>query len=353
MPQPFTRLHNLDVKITGLFDPDTANGYYRAQLPLAALQARGHKVVCHHAGAVLARGYDLPSSDLVFLHRGCYPEHLELVRNCAAQAIPVVWDNDDDLAALPKATRAQNGHSKRTSLGFFKRSVEIARAASLMTTSSEEIARIYRELGAPSVQVIENQVAGAEPIGSGSRDRSLVIGYTGAVEHAEDLRKLKFAKLLDRLLEEHPRVRFVSVGIDLGLQSPRYHCHGFVPFRDLATIVRGFDVGIAPLLETPFNRSRSDIKVKEYAAAGAMWLASPIGPYRQLGEAHGGQLVADGDWYEALTRVVEEDALRDRLTRQACRWARQQTVRATAARWEAAVQLAVRTTRARAQAARV
>lgn len=340
------------MKITGLFDPDTPNGYYRAQVPLAALQARGHKIVCHHAGAVLTRGYELPPSDLVFLHRGCYPEHLELVRRCTAQAVPVLWDNDDDLAALPKATRAQNGHSKRTSLGFFKRSLEIARSASVMTTSSEEIARIYRERGATRVEVIENQLAGNPSAERHDRERRLVIGYTGAIEHAEDLRKLKFAKLLDQLLDEHPHVRFVSVGIDLGLRSPRYRCHGFLPFRDLSAIVSGFDIGIAPLLETSFNRSRSDIKVKEYTAAGAMWLASPIGPYRRLGEAQGGQLVAERDWYQALTRVVEDDALRDRLTRHARAWARQQTIRATAARWEAAVQLAVRTTQFRTQAGR-
>ena len=40
------------------------------------------------------------------------------------------------------------------------------------------------------------------------------------------------------------------------------------------------------------NRARSNIKLKEYAAAGACWLASPIGPYVGLGEKQGGRLVA-------------------------------------------------------------
>lgn len=345
-------LHNLVVKITGLFDPDTANGYYRAALPLAALKARGHRVVMHHAGSVLTAGYELPSSDAIFIHRGCYPEHLALVRACAERSIGVVWDNDDDFSALPKATRSHNRHSKRTARDFFDRSVEIARSAGVMTTSSEEIARIYRELGASRIEVIANQVAGASP-SRRSPGRSLTIGYTGAMEHAEDLRKLKLAKLIERLLEEHPRVEFVSIGIDLGIRSPRYRCHGFVPFRELTAIVAGFDIGIAPLLDTPFNRSRSDIKVKEYAAAGAAWLASPVGPYRGLGEQQGGLLVRNGDWRDALTRIVEDVALRDRLTQQARAWAREQTIRATASHWEAALRLAVRTAREKQQPTRV
>jgi glycosyltransferase involved in cell wall biosynthesis len=339
-------LHNLAVRITGLFDPDTANGYYRAALPLSALRARGHAVTMHHGGSVLDSSYELPRSDAVFIHRGCYPEHLALVRDCAERSIGVVWDNDDDLSALPKSTRAQNRHSKRASREFFKRSVTIAQAASVMTTSSEEIARIYRELGASPVQVIENQVA-APSVAARPRGRALVIGYTGAMEHADDLKKLKFAATIERLVSEQQHVTFVSVGIDLGIRSPRYRCHGFVPFRELAAIVGGFDIGVAPLLDSPFNRSRSDIKVKEYAAAGATWLASPVGPYRALGAAEGGQLIADRDWHAALTQLVEDDAVRARLTRQARAWARRQTIRTTAARWEAILKSAVSAAAAR------
>lgn len=324
-------------------DPDTANGYYRAVLPLTALGQRGHTVALHHAGAALKAGYLLPPCDVLFLHRASYPEHVELVRRCAQDGVAVVWDNDDDLSALPKVTRKVNGHGRRASRQVFKRSVEIARGAAAMTTPSDEIARIYREAGVARTVVIRNQVATVErPRPAGD---AIVLGYTGAIEHAEDLEKLRLAQTFERLLDAHPRLRIVSVGIDLGLRDRRYTCHGYVGFRALGEIVRGFDVGIAPLLDGAFNRSRSDIKLKEYAAAGAMWLASPVGPYRGLGEQQGGLPVGDGDWHDALDRVLRDDALRARLTRQAGAWARTQTIRATVPAWEAVLQEAVATTR--------
>src|SRR5207249_1565318 len=75
-------------------------------------------------------------------------------------------------------------------------------------------------------------------------------------------------------------------------------------FLELPHRIGSFDIGLAPLADLPGNRARSDIKVKEYAASGVPWLASPVGPYVQLGEEQGGRLVPDDLWFEALDRLV-------------------------------------------------
>ncbi len=85
-----------------------------------------------------------------------------------------------------------------------------------------------------------------------------------------------------------------------------------------------------------FNRVRSNIKVKEYAAGGVPWLASPIGPYRGLGEEQGGRLVPDYGWAEALTDLVTDAQARGALAERAAVWGRTQTVAANVAEWEAA-----------------
>lgn len=108
---------------------------------------------------------------------------------------------------------------------------------------------------------------------------------------------------------------------------------------------RRFDIGIAPLADTPFNRARSNVKLKEYAALGIPWLASPVGPYAGLGTEQGGRLVGDGEWEEALRSLIRHPLRRRRLAEAARSWAATQTIETAAPLWEATFEEAVRRTR--------
>jgi glycosyltransferase involved in cell wall biosynthesis len=121
--------------------------------------------------------------------------------------------------------------------------------------------------------------------------------------------------------------------VDLRLPE-RYRHEEFVPFPDLPGRIGGFDIGIAPLADIPCNWARSDIKLKEYAASGVPWLASPIGPYADLGEEQGGRLVTDDGWFAAVDRLVTHSRERRRLAKKAKRWAKDQTIEGVADRWE-------------------
>lgn len=111
------------------------------------------------------------------------------------------------------------------------------------------------------------------------------------------------------------------IGVDLALPE-RYRHEAQVDFLALPDRIRGFDIGIAPLADTPYNRGRADIKLEEWAACGVPWLASPVGPYLELGEAQGGRLVPDALWVDALERMASSRRERRSLGRAARRWAR-------------------------------
>jgi hypothetical protein len=53
-----------------------------------------------------------------------------------------------------------------------------------------------------------------------------------------------------------------------------------------------------------------------------------------MGAQQGGRLVADDGWYGALERLVTKRRERRRLSRNAQRWAKGQTIDAVASRWE-------------------
>jgi len=80
----------------------------------------------------------------------------------------------------------------------------------------------------------------------------------------------------------------------------------------------GWDIGLAPLADTAFNRCKSAIKTLDYAALGLAVLASDVAVYRgSLADGPGGMLAANQPdaWYAALSRLVRDRELRRGLAR--------------------------------------
>src|SRR5262249_55319210 len=100
-----------------------------------------------------------------------------------------------------------------------------------------------------------------------------------------------------------------------------------------------WDIGIAPLADTPFNRCKSALKALDYAAMGLPILASDNAVYRgSAADGVAGWLVPDETdaWFVALARLVRDSALRRQLAARARDAARAGTLAAQAAQRRAA-----------------
>jgi len=316
------------------------NSVYRA-LPLLALRGRGWDVQLDAEGAQLAAG-GLHEFDVVHVFRYHERTARRAIRALRDGGAAIVWDNDDDLSS-PNALRSQQTHAQL---------VEVLGLAHVVTTTSPLLAEQYRGWGATEAHVVENYLPDYYAAERPQRDGKLTIGWTAAGEHAHDLKALQIRDTLERLLATDPRVRVVSAGLQLGLPSDRYVYTEVVQYQDLARYVGGFDVGIAPIADVPFNRAKSNVKVKEYAAMGVPWLASPIGPYAELGERQGGRLVPDDRWYEELERLLSDERARRKLAKRGVKWAGGQRLRRNLDRWEGAVRRAVERAATQRQPAR-
>jgi len=321
----------------GAVAQEGANGYYRLQLPTMALRERGHEVV--HVVQEVRRIIDiapLANCDVVHIHRpALLYDDGDVVTRLLDRGIVVGFDEDDNILDMPPGLAERTGQfwldrSRRN----FELLLEHVGRVGLVTTPSDHLARRFEDAGAQNVHVIDNYLPGAfnrvEPQGHDG----IVIGWHAGLEHLVDAEALGLRETLVQILDAHPDVRVETVNIDLELEHERYRRDAPMPIGDLTRRLADFDIGIVPLADIPFNRGRSNVKAREYAAAGVPWLASPVGSYRHLGKEEGGRLVADDEWFDALDELIRARRERAKQGRRAKAWARRETLWEMAGVWE-------------------
>jgi glycosyltransferase involved in cell wall biosynthesis len=311
------------MRVAGLCEP-IPSAMYRLMYPLLELQRHGHEVAFpDQQGANRMRW--LETADVVLVYRTADDRTRNLIRRLKERGVAVVWDNDDDFLTMPKVRHLRRRTGGMSNEAVFRVVSRMARLADVTTATSEPIAASYRDAGATRVEVIENHLP-HDILRPRVAHDGIVVGWIAALEHAGDIAALGLDDAVARLLDAHPGVRFECVGVDLGLAHDRYRHTPKIPFGELPDAMARWDVGIAALTDTPFNRARSSIKLKEYAASQLPWLASPVGPYANLGEEQGGRLVPDDGWFAALDALVADAAARDRLSQASRAWAETQTI---------------------------
>ena len=338
------------MRIAFLAETDTGNGFYRGVGPMTALeQCRGHDVRRLSTDEDRPPLAEVRDIDVLHVHRYADERALRLVREAKAHGAAIVWDNDDDITAVPKGSAAYRifggVHGERRVAGMKK----IFGLADLVTAPSDGLAERLRALGAEPVEVIENYVPDQFLNIDRRPHQGVTIGWIAGLEHQLDVDKLPIREALQRLLDEREDVNVVTFGLRLGLRGDRYRHVDVVPLFELCQEAAGFDIGIAPLADIGLSRARSNIKLKEYAAAGVPWLASPIGPYSGMGEKQGGRLVADERWHDELLRLIDKPRERRKLAKRASKWVAGEALTANCVAWDR--KLAEAVGRARAAAA--
>ena len=330
------------MRIAFIANPEMPGAWYRAIGPMLALNARGHDIVQVWRPETGIRGEAVVDCDVVLVHRVHEDDVLEIVRHAKRRGIAVVYDNDDDMRAVPRNNAAHKDYGGFAGDRALREIRKLLQQADLAIASSEPIADRFREYGAAHVETIENYVPDkALKASAPSNGDRVVAGWLAGNEHHVDVERIPIREQLGRALDADPRLIVETIGVALGLRHERYRHVDHVDFFDLPPKLAQHDIGLAPLADIPFNRARSNIKVKEYAALGRPWLASPVGPYAALGEKQGGRLVPDDEWAAALGRLTEKPRERRKLAKAARKWGRTQSVGANADLWERALSDAI------------
>lgn len=310
-------------------------GFYRMLEPLRGLQLLGWEV---SYGPELDN-YHIRRNDVILVHllHGREESALWYKLSClpANKRPLLVLDIDDDVWNCNDLFAGNQGMAHYWTTARLAALEFNMMEADLITTPSTRLASIVKGLN-ENVAVLPNcipewltRVHRKQHAGS-----NFIVGYQGGIQHVNDLRSL--AGDLQRFFSYPGRTLRIYGDLDpLGLPSVER-----IPWqKDVVTYLRNLkmDIGIAPLEESIFNESKSDLRAKEYMALGIPGLYTKNSVYNQtIEDGITGCLIGNDEWYHYLNYLERNFHIRNRISQAARAEAKQFTIENNAHLWNTA-----------------
>jgi glycosyltransferase involved in cell wall biosynthesis len=247
----------------------------------------------------------------------------------------LVYETDDDLWSIdPTNLGAYVTHG----LGTLDAAEQAVRVAHMVTVSTEPLAEVLRRHH-DNVVVLPNHIAGRMLELERPRREKVVVGWAGGDSHLRDL--LMLAPHLKRFLRRNPHAEFHNIGTDFTgvLRIPGRVTPWAANIWDYYRAI-DFDVGLAPLVDIPFNRAKSAVKAIEYGALGIPVVASDVEPYREyvLDGVTGYLVRSEHEWGKRLYELANDEAMRVEMGKRAREVAAQFTIEKNWPLWQSAYQ---------------
>jgi glycosyltransferase involved in cell wall biosynthesis len=215
---------------------------------------------------------------------------------------------------------------------------EIVHACTVATTPTPELVEVLKPMNR-NVKLLPNMLPDrywpTERKAPATDDRPLVIGWAGSPSHQPDIRTVGPA--LVQILDEFPDIELHLAGAqpDWIPPHPRVRHLERVELDEYAGLLAGFDIGIAPLVDTRFNRCKSDLKFLEYSMVGIPSVLSKVAPYaRTVRHGENGFLATNTkDWLKSLRALVKDPVLREDVTQKAWEYAQTRLMSRNVDKW--------------------
>ena len=292
-------------------------------IPLSSMAESGQiNLVSKLQNEVTSR--DLLGADILVLCRNWTPIYRPIFELALELKIPIIYDLDDHVLGAPKGSYTDQlfkSPGRREMLEWLLQQASLVRAHSPVL---EQVVRQYNvNTSLVSAPINWSLVPETLPtLSSGT----VHIVYAANKETGEHLYRY-IQQDLHAVLERYgTRVHLHFLGYrppDL-CQHPIVTCHSFeanyAAFFSKFTRF-GYAIGLAPMVNDLFHNSKTNLKFRDYAAAGAAGIYADTPLFRGNGviERETGLLVpgSPGSWLPALAELIENPLLVEKIRRNA------------------------------------
>ena len=247
--------------------------------------------------------------DLIWIEKEVFPflpVHIE--RFLLNTGIPSIVDYDD---ALFHRYDRHPSHLIRQLLG--KKIDAVMRHSTLVVAGNDYLANRAKVAGAKWVEMIPTVIDlrryHAFP---SSSNRKTVVGWVGSPATSHYLNTI--SSVIKSFAKNHD-ITIIALGADQktvnGLPVKTW------PWFEETEVqcIQAFDIGIMPLIDSPWERGKCGYKLIQYMGCGKPVIASPVGVNKDIVEhgVNGFHAASADDWLSALRVLSENPALRKKM----------------------------------------
>lgn len=290
-------------------------GWYRLVVPFTELGRHGFDVTIASNQDERYKDFDFSAYDIVAGQRFDNFDGMAGWRRLRTSSNRLVYDNDDDVFSITPDNR--EAYEAYTRLELRAAVQGFLTYSDLVTVTNETLAGVFEEYAYQRPAVLPNFIP-EWVLGLGrTMHGGIRIGYMGGASHSRDIEQATNA--VRRAVLEDKRASLHLVGSDyrsfFRLPPNRMSLTNWVNVNDHPEAFYrnlDFDIGIAPLKDTRFSRSKSYVKALEYNARGIPVIASDVGPYKSyIRHGENGFLVKQPhEWSKYLHLLVNDSDLR-------------------------------------------
>jgi len=320
----------------------TVTDEIRCKLPAAHIAKLGH--VVNYLRLDYRGDQPVPDDpfDAVVFSR---PHHDSLMLTYKRMGVPVIVDMDDDFRAIPEF---HPGY-KFVGLGdpFYLSKLEnCLYLADALITATDVLKERFNEHN-KNITVIPNGWS-ADNFGwlvkrTINKDR-FVIGWGGTITHRSDFRQC--ISPIKAILKKYPHV-MISIAGDLEIYKHFVNVPDnqklfmpMIPYQFYPTLLSTWDILLAPLEDTHFNRGKSDIKLVDACAKGIPFVASDMPVYSNW-SGGGTTVIGEEGWYNAITQFIEDSSLCETIGKQGKVAAKLREMTRLAKQWNKVIEEAI------------
>ena len=299
---PALRAAGIDVQVSPLLEDDYLYGLYGGRTPLAAV-LRGYGRRWQALRSV--RGFDV-----VWVEKEAWPWlPLWLERWLLNGPARLVLDYDD--AVFHRYDCHGNALVRRL-LG--RKLDGLMQRADLVTVGNDYLAGRARSAGCRNVQWLPTVIDLERYPDASARTQggAVVVGWIGSPSTAGYLQAVSDALAP---LQAAGLIRCVAIGArPEQVQGTPFEVREWKEATEVAQL-HGFDIGIMPLPDAPWERGKCGYKLIQYMACGLPVVASPVGVNTSIVRPGENGLLAESpeQWAAAIRRLAEDAGLRRQM----------------------------------------